>query len=458
MLRKVSIITFLVVMASLISIPQAQSATPRTGKTCMQAGITAVANAKTFKCIKSGKKLVWSKGTETVPKSTQPTAKNKVTLEKFVKQAFELKSNADNQIPLLDTSETVGIKKVGSNLLSNFVAANSKKSFTYLGPTPLAETDSDRVGALSLVTKDQRAVYGSGAALPPWAATFLFTTTDPKGRFIVVTSGQSNQGARDYSWRLAFKSSTSSWKYQSISGITHEVDGKKNFDEVALGAPGSYSLRLEFESSTTFYGIGIGDEVISISSVNNKSTPRVLILGDSWVYPVIDGPSPVHVWDAFPGALSWLSGWNVISSGVRGQGYLQPAAGETYKNRVVRDLVPQNPDVVIFTGSPNDRCEFCTFTDQQIANAMGIAIKLLQQANPDILIIVCSPFQGSPTHAKAMQDVALAAGVSFIDFVNLPLFNNANNGQRQLSSGHPTKLGSSYIAAQLLKEIAALKN
>jgi lysophospholipase L1-like esterase len=124
----------------------------------------------------------------------------------------------------------------------------------------------------------------------------------------------------------------------------------------------------------------------------------------------------------------------------------------------VRDLVPQKPDAVIFTGSPNDHCESCTVTDQQIANEMGTAIKSLQQANPDILIIVCSPFQGSPTQAKAMQDVAIAAGVPFIDFVNLPLFDKTNNGQRQLSTGHPTRLGSSYIAAQLLKEIAALKN
>jgi DNA polymerase III delta prime subunit len=93
-----------------------------------------------------------------------------------------------------------------------------------------------------------------------------------------------------------------------------------------------------------------------------------------------------------------------------------------------------------------------------IANEMGVTIKSLQKANPDILIIVCSPFEGSPTQAKAMKEVATAAGVSFIDFVNLPLFNKTNNGQRQLSTGHPTRLGSSYIAAQLLKENAALKN
>jgi len=460
-MRRVYFFALIVSISPLLLIPPAGAASPKAGASCKMVNATSVVAGIKLTCIKSGKKLIWSKRTETKPTKTESPAETKVTLAEFIKQAIDSKSNIDNQIPTLDTSATVKINKVEKNLLSNFVAAISSKKFTFLGPTPLVETDPGRAGALSLVTKDQRAVYGSGAALPPWAATFLFTTTDPQGRFVVETSGQSNQGDQNYSWRLAFKTSSSTWKYQSINGITHALNGKKNFDEVSLGAPGSYSLRLEFESSTTFYGIGVGDEVTSISKVNNDATPRVLILGDSWVYPVIDGPSPVHVWDAFPGALSWLTGWNVISSGVRGQGYLQPAAGETYKNRVVRDLIPQKPDVVIFTGSPNDHCPTCTFTDQQIANEMGIAVKSLQKANPDILIIVCSPFDGingSTTQAKAMQDVAIAAGVSFIDFVNLPLFSATNNGQRQLSTGHPTRLGSSYIAAQLLNEIAALKN
>ena len=402
--------------------------------------------------------MIWSQGIEISPKATPSTAINKMTLAEFTKQAKDAIINSDNRIPILDSSGAVKINKVEKNLLSNFVAANSDKNFTFLGPTPLAETDPARAGAISLATKDQRNVYGSYSALPPWGATFLFTTTDSQGRFVVVTSGQSNQGDRNYSWRLAFKTNASTWKYQSISGTTHTIDGNKNFDEVSLGAPGSYVLRLEFESSTTFYGIGIADKETSITAEKSTSTPRVLILGDSWVYPVIDGSGPVHVWDAFPGALSWLTGWNVISSGVRGQGYLQTAAGEKYKDRVVRDLVPQKPDVVIFTGSPNDHCQSCTFTDQQIANEMGIAVKALQQANPNILIIVCSPFEGWPTQAQAMKEVAIAAGVSFIDFVNLPLFNATNNGQRQLSNGHPTRLGSGYIASELLKEIAALKN
>jgi len=404
--------------------------------------------------------MVWNKGTKVKVETNSTISNPKLSLAEFIASANSARNNSLNQIPNLDTSGTVRIIPVQSNLLAHFVTANSEKKFSFLGPTPLSETDPGRAGAVSLVTKDQRAVYQSQSALPPWAATFKFTTTDPQGRFVVVTSGQSNQGDRPYSWRLVFKSSSSSsssWKYQSISGTTHAIDGKKNFDEVSLGAPGTYSLRLEFDSSTTFYGVGTNDETISVTAESNFSTPRVVVFGDSWVYPVFNETNPVHVWDAFPGALSWLTGWNVISSGVPGQGYLQVAAGETYKNRVARDLVPQNPDVVIFTGSPNDHCQFCTYTDQQIANEMSNVIKLLQKASPNILIVACSPFEGSPSQAQAMQAVAVAAGIPFINFIALPLFDSNNNGKGQLGRGHPSRLGSSYIANQLLKSLSELK-
>jgi lysophospholipase L1-like esterase len=404
-----------------------------------------------------GSKQVWNKGTKVKVETKSTISNTKLSLAEFVANANSAKNNSLNQIPNLDSSVTVRITPVQSNLLAHFVTANSEKKFSFIGPTPLPETDPGRAGAVSLITKDQRAVYQSQSALPPWAATFKFTTTDPQGRFVVVTSGQSNQGDRPYSWRLVFKSSANSWKYQSIAGTTHANDGKKNFDEVSLGSPGTYSLRLEFESLTTFYGVGTNDETTSVTADSNFLTPRVVVFGDSWVYPVFNETNPVHVWDAFPGALSWLTGWNVISSGVPGQGYLQVAAGETYKNRVARDLVPQNPDVVIFTGSPNDHCQFCTYTDQQIANEMGNVIKSLQKANPNILIVACSPFDGSHTQAQAMQAVAVAAGIPFINFVAQPLFDANNNGKGQLGRGHPSRLGSAYIANQLLKSLSELK-
>ncbi|CAB4595945.1 unannotated protein [freshwater metagenome] len=456
-MRKVSFFTLVVAFTSLLFMPQTMAASPKTGNACSQAGMTEVANSKTFTCLKSGKKLIWSQGREISPKSIPPIAKNKVSLAELVKQAKGALANSDNQIPTLDTSGAVKIKKVERNILANFVAANTDKKFTFLGPTPLVETDSGRAGALSLVTKDQRAVYGSRSALPPWAVGFKLATTDSRGRFNLVSSGTGEPG-QAYAWRLAYREGSGIWKYQSISGVSHPSSNQKYFDEVSLGAPGNYSIRLEFEAQTTFYGLGLADGAASVSPLLNSSAVRVLVLGDSWVWPAFEESGPIHVWDGYPGALSWLSGWNVISAGVRGQGYLSSAAGETYKDRIVRDVIPQNPAVVIFTGSSNDHL----FSDQQIAGEMGRDIQILQKANPDVLIIVCSPYenggdQKAPGQTMAMKAEAMRIGVPYIDFINLPLFDQSNNGQQQLSKGHPTRLGSSYIAGVLLKEIAAIK-
>ena len=434
------------------------------GSTCKVYKQKVIILNKTYTCIKFGKKLVWGKGliakpTPTPSPTPSPTPNsNQQMLADFAKAAKTAQENSENYLPSLDSNQVVKISNAGSNVLPYFLQAKTPDKFKFLGPNPLIETDSSRLGAISLITKDQRAVYGSRAATPPWAVSFNFTTNDPQGRFVIVTSAENTQGRPRYFWRLAFKTNTGTWKYQSLSGTAHATDGKQYFDQVELGAPGLYSIHLEFESSTTFYGIGLSDQTNSIDPGNVAPTSRVVIVGDSWVYPVFDETGPVHAWDAFPGALSWLTGWNVISTGVGGQGYLSASAGETYRDRVVRDLIPQKPDVVIFTGSPNDHCQSCTFTDQQIANEMGEDIKLLKSANPNILIIVCSPFKGSPTQASAMKTVADLLGVAFINFIKLPLFDSINNGQNQLAGGHPTRIGSAFIAEQLLKSLSKLEN
>ena len=78
------------------------------------------------------------------------------------------------------------------------------------------------------------------------------------------------------------------------------------------------------------------------------------------------------------------------------------------------------------------------------------------------MIIICSPYetggdQKAPGQNKAMKATALKLGFPYIDFISLPLFDQNNNGQKQLSNGHPTRLGSTHIANELLKEIAKLK-
>ena len=447
------IATFL--MGSTVS--SVSAATPASGKSCTKVGQSSVVNSVKFTCVKSGTKLTWNQGTSSGSTVGTFSAMQKISLSSFANLAQLALTNTENALPSINPPSTVKTSTVSKNSLANFLAASTPHKFSFFGPTPLSETGSNRTGALSLVTSDHRAVYRSQNAIPPWAVGFKLTTTDPQGRFIVATSATGDPG-QPYAWRLAYKEQAGIWKYQSISGVSHPDNGQNNFDEVSLGAAGTYSIRLEFVAMTTFYGLGLSDSPGSVTPLLASPQVRVAILGDSWVTPSFSEAGPVHDWDGYPGALTWLSGWNVISAGVRGQGYLQSAGNETYKDRVVRDLVPQNPSVIIFTGSSNDHL----FPDQQIADEMGRDIQALQKADPDVLIIVCSPYenggdQKAPGQSKAMQAQAKSLGVPYIDFINLPLFDQSNNGQRQLSNGHPTRLGSSHIAKQLLTAIAALK-
>jgi lysophospholipase L1-like esterase len=459
------------------SFTNVSAAAPKVGSTCKKAGSFFDTPNARFSCNKEGKKLVWriwnpgaSQNTSTAPAPTQSTAPTtstavqqdapptmqKISLPSFVSLAQSAMSNSENGIPQVDTSNTVKTSAASKNNLANFIPAATAHKFSIFGPTPIAETGSNHAGALSMITADQRGVYKSQNALPPWAVGFKLTTKDSQGRFSVATSGTGDPN-QPYAWRLAYKSGSGPWKYQNIAGNSHSSNGQKNIDEIALGAPGDYSIRLEFLAFTTFYGLGLNDNAASVTPLLSGQALRVAILGDSWVAPSFNESGPVHDWDGYPGALSWLTGWNVISAGVRGQGYLQPAGNETYKDRIVRDLVPQNPSVIIFTGSSNDHL----FPDKQIADEMGKDILALQKAAPNILIIVCSPYetggdQKAPGQSKAMQAVAKTLGIPYIDFITLPLFDQSNNGQNQFANGHPTRAGSAYIAAELLKRIAGL--
>ena len=83
-------IAFLSVLSLFLSLPLIPAnAAVKAGGTCSKAGTTSVAASKTYKCIKSGKKLVWNKGvvvaaSKPTPVDTPTTAANYATLwEKY---------------------------------------------------------------------------------------------------------------------------------------------------------------------------------------------------------------------------------------------------------------------------------------------------------------------------------------------------------------------------------------
>jgi hypothetical protein len=163
-MRKISPVISLIILASIIALPNAGAASVKSGATCTKAGATStVANVK-FTCIKSGKKLVWGKGVVLVKPSTPtpaatPKTKTKTTLITLVNSAKRALTNPESVIPIYNSGNKVTISNVGQQNLSNFVSAATKEKFTYIGPKPLVEDASNRSGAVSLITQGGQKAY-----------------------------------------------------------------------------------------------------------------------------------------------------------------------------------------------------------------------------------------------------------------------------------------------------------
>jgi hypothetical protein len=85
-MRKISTFTSLIILASILALPNAGAASVKSGATCTKAGVTStVANVK-FTCIKSGKKLIWNTGVAVVKPSTPTPAATPTTtaVTKFI--------------------------------------------------------------------------------------------------------------------------------------------------------------------------------------------------------------------------------------------------------------------------------------------------------------------------------------------------------------------------------------
>lgn len=77
-------ILFALVLALVLpALPVAASSMPKTGASCKKAGLVQSSNGKNFTCVKSGKKLVWSKGTlvkkSPIPSSSQSAASDETS-------------------------------------------------------------------------------------------------------------------------------------------------------------------------------------------------------------------------------------------------------------------------------------------------------------------------------------------------------------------------------------------
>jgi GDSL-like Lipase/Acylhydrolase family len=439
--------------------------TIKAGATCSKFGSTFTAQASIFECVKFGKKLVWKRmGSSASKVATSSPSGQAVPVVRVsisdVRQLSVTALNSKNPQPTLDQNSTVAIESDNQVVFKNLSVVSRSGLFTVFGPDPLTIHGADStVGWGMFDHSSQNGVFKSLSALPPWGTSFNFTTSDPRGRFEVLTSNFLVPGAgypySTRSWRLAYKKDGDVWHYLSIGGVEHPTDGRTYSDLVSMSSSGHYQIRLEFEAGTVFWGISLPDNSSHISALPIPPTPRVVIVGDSFTHPTLGEKGPYTDWDGYPMILSWLTGWNVISEGVNGQGLVNPSAGETFGDRVVRDVLPQHPQIVIIVASTNDYCPNCTFSSGQISAALDEDIKKLKAADPNTLIIVSTSFIGNPSWTQTLKAVTESNGIPLLDFLSQPLIDmsQANN---PYVNGHPTREGGLHIATGILQALASL--
>ena len=72
-MRKKTYVVILALIGSLLALPSSNAAAPAAGKTCSTLGKTQLYKSKQYTCIKSGKKLIWSKPVALGPVAPKPT-------------------------------------------------------------------------------------------------------------------------------------------------------------------------------------------------------------------------------------------------------------------------------------------------------------------------------------------------------------------------------------------------
>jgi lysophospholipase L1-like esterase len=312
---------------------------------------------------------------------------------------------------------TVGIASAATAIAGSvLVSAFDDSAFLFLGgPT--------KRNAAFLGDYRQMGVGYTNTSPSPTCAAFILDTADATGRFEVLNIGL---GGASGNYRVAvFSEARGVWEYATAAeSFTHPANGSVYLDMVTLGAAGRYRIRLEFNGGARFGGIRCGptDSV----TADAKPGKRWIIAGDSYTEPTIDATMGSY-WNGFPQRLSYLTGYDVWSSGSGGTGYVNPGSGGRVKlrDRLQSDVLAFSPDGVIFAMGIND-------TAQDVATVRAEALACFQAAVAAQVpeIIVAGPFWPKGVESTVntfwqYRDVIksaaaeASASIIFIDFMEM---------------------------------------
>jgi lysophospholipase L1-like esterase len=210
-------------------------------------------------------------------------------------------------------------------------------------------------------------------------------------------------------------------EYVTLTGQTILSDGNIYYYYIDFG---SVALRkIEVFSTTPSYN-GIYTKQTDSIYPAELNGPRCIVLGDSFAEGT--GGNGINCYiQQFADALGWNDVWQ---SGSGATGFLANNADtyNTYRQRLVLDVIAYNPEIVILQGSINDGL----FSASAVGAEVAITLAQLKSALPDCIILVTSSLQNwgagkIPVVAWDIKDATkaatLAIGGYFLDVLEMPL-------------------------------------
>ncbi|MER5619534.1 SGNH/GDSL hydrolase family protein [Streptosporangium sp. NPDC002544] len=116
-----------------------------------------------------------------------------------------------------------------------------------------------------------------------------------------------------------------------------------------------------------------------------SQTPLVMIIGDSFTV----GSGPVQGWDGYAAHVARQLGWQLITAGAAGTGFVNPGkVGRTFQQSFVKELSWRpEPDLLIISGGRNDR----RIGAARIEGAVVRLLELVRRQWPHTRIVLVGP-------------------------------------------------------------------
>jgi lysophospholipase L1-like esterase len=246
---------------------------------------------------------------------------------------------------------------------------------------------------------------------------------------------------------VAFRSNgpVSVWVEGYGSAVRLRVDGRvaralhvagARCAELHAQLVGAHRIGLELGVGARLAGVS-GD--VTADEAPARS-PRVVFLGDSYTLGVGGTTPPGYAFRA-----GWAKGWDVRIDAEVGTGFLNPAAGRPFAQRVP-DVLRQQPRIVVVAGGIND---FANYPNAEIGAAAKRLFARLAAAGPEVIVLSpwLTPSLKSAGYRDLVARVARAAHEAHVRYIDTSAWLSPSLISPDLL--HPNERGYRVIAAKL---------